>query len=977
MNMMNHLRAVIRTFHKPTGPRATIFSATALALVLGLFAGAGNSYGQGAQLTWTNTAATGVWSDPFAWVTNATSTNNLTDCTNNIVGGVTNVVCTTNVVCLLGGPPIFGSNPSNCPPGGTGAYPGQDTCINFGIDGAWFTNAASYYVKLTAPACGGGQWITIASNMFVTASGTGTITLDLGTSQIIVKNGDGTVGQFTIGNRADTTTTVYLASNSIDQNNGQGAEGLYFPSGAGLVIGNSGVGTLWVTNGTVRVAAVAGPEVRLGNGAGAQGTLIVSGTNTLFDDGRQLSIGRDVASSGNLMVVSNSAVFNVGSSFRMGSGSGGGSQSNTLILDSGALLSLGAGHAVIGKRGGTAGSYDNVMIIRGGAACNVNNHTFYIGWADDDSGSGPATGNVLTVEAPSAFTNFSWLLVRSNNILNLLGGSIGGSFGTSMVASTGNMTNYGTVAGYGTMVCPLNIDSNALLSTSNSLGSLTCLGNVSVLSNSVVQVAVGTNVVNALTNSGCTFPTVVASNLQIRVGTLNITSLGGLGLTNVYTLFTYGSNLTYDAEGFLTVGTVPDASFTYVVDIRSNHVVNLNVTSNSAAVAPTAHFSTSTTNTAQYGTVVFTNTSSGTVTNSAWYWGDDATNRYNALLNPTHIYTNAGTYTVTLTVRGPVGGTSTLQSNDVIVVRPATASFTNNPTSGASPLQVIFYDISDSNGSAFTNRNWNFGDGNTTNIFTTTNGGTITNTYASDGVYTATLTRCGTFIAGGCSSATQIITVASCTPPSNAFTAVPTLGPAPLSVTFTDLTTGTVASNYTDFGDGGWTNNVLPTPTNFVHQYTAAGTYLVTNIEWGCGSVCTSYCTITVLSTWDWWRSNYFGCVTCPQAQGNADPDGDGMSNTNEFLAGTSPTNSLSGLRITSVVRQSGTNIVVTWTTVGSHSYVLQTNAPPASGSYTNNFADFSPVISMPAGGESTTNYTDVGGATVVPSRYYRVRLVP
>ena len=38
----------------------------------------------------------------------------------------------------------------------------------------------------------------------------------------------------------------------------------------------------------------------------------------------------------------------------------------------------------------------------------------------------------------------------------------------------------------------------------------------------------------------------------------------------------------------------------------------------------------------------------------------------------------------------------------------------------------------------------------------------------------------------------------------------------------------------------------------------------------------------------DWWEQKYFGCLTC--ADPNADPDGDGLSNHEEFLRGTDPT---------------------------------------------------------------------------------------
>jgi hypothetical protein len=70
-------------------------------------------------------------------------------------------------------------------------------------------------------------------------------------------------------------------------------------------------------------------------------------------------------------------------------------------------------------------------------------------------------------------------------------------------------------------------------------------------------------------------------------------------------------------------------------------------------------------------------------------------------------------------------------------------------------------------------------------------------------------------------------------------------------------------------------------------------------------------------------------------------------------------------------------NVRLTWTTAGGESYALQTNAPPANGSYSNNFADFSPVMTAPGRAVSTTNYVDTGGATNGPARYYRVRLVP
>jgi hypothetical protein len=80
--------------------------------------------------------------------------------------------------------------------------------------------------------------------------------------------------------------------------------------------------------------------------------------------------------------------------------------------------------------------------------------------------------------------------------------------------------------------------------------------------------------------------------------------------------------------------------------------------------------------------------------------------------------------------------------------------------------------------------------------------------------------------------------------------------------------------------------------------------------------------------------------------------------------------------RVTSINLE-GSNVRVTWQTLGGETNILQaTNGGPG-GSYNTNFVDLPPQIIVAAVGLTTTNSIDVGGATNRPARYYRVRLVP
>ena len=214
--------------------------------------------------------------------------------------------------------------------------------------------------------------------------------------------------------------------------------------------------------------------------------------------------------------------------------------------------------------------------------------------------------------------------------------------------------------------------------------------------------------------------------------------------------------------------------------------------------------------------------------------------------------------------------------------------------------------------------------------------------------------------------------------PVAAFTASPTNGLPPLTVTFNDASTGmTPLSLFWDFGDGTTTNT--DGGASFTHTYGTADTYAVTLVASNLvgASLMVSNNPITVFTPLQAWQMQYFGCTDCPQAAGTADPDGDGQDNNAEFLSGTNPTNSMSALHIISAVRQ-GSDVVIAWTTAGGRTNAVQAASGDATGGYTNNFVDITtPPLIITGSGDVTTNYIDGDGATHAPSRFYRIRLVP
>ena len=254
-----------------------------------------------------------------------------------------------------------------------------------------------------------------------------------------------------------------------------------------------------------------------------------------------------------------------------------------------------------------------------------------------------------------------------------------------------------------------------------------------------------------------------------------------LNMAGTYTCTISVGSATNSATTEVVIYPMPTANFTYTTVCAGN---------------PTQFTSTSTTNPAGQ-----------TIQNYQWDFGDGQTGTG---ANPTHTYTTAGTYSVTLTVS--CGGHCTSQKTQQVTVNAQpVANFTFTTVCQGTATQFT----SNSTGQ-IQSYNWNFGDGQTGS------GQNVSHTYAQPGTYTVTLTVQG---AGGCSSEkTQQVTVNASPIADFTFTTVCKGNPTQFTSTAT-IAPGQQIQNYNwNFGDG-----QTGSGQTVSHTYAEAGNYTVTH----------------------------------------------------------------------------------------------------------------------------------------------------
>ena len=316
---------------------------------------------------------------------------------------------------------------------------------------------------------------------------------------------------------------------------------------------------------------------------------------------------------------------------------------------------------------------------------------------------------------------------------------------------------------------------------------------------------------NQIYNNELNNPTNVYFSGALYTNTWNTVKRSG---TNIIGGPWLGGNFwgTPGGTGFSEIGS--DGNYDGICDTAStlttNNVDQLPLVHYLSAPLLTPGFTATPTTGAAPLTVQFTDTTTGSPTSWYWNFGDGYAS---SAQNPSHQYSSAGTYTVTLTANNAATGSkSTTKTGYIIVSSMLTPSFTATPTTGTAPLTVQFTDTTTGSPTSWY---WNFGDGYASSAQNPSH------QYSSAGTYTVTLTANNAAAGSKSITKTGFITVSASLIPS--FTATPTAGTAPLTVQFTDTTTGSPTSWYWNFGDGYASGAQNPS-----HLYGAAGTYSVT-----------------------------------------------------------------------------------------------------------------------------------------------------
>ncbi|MBL0355487.1 MAG: PKD domain-containing protein [Chitinophagaceae bacterium] len=260
---------------------------------------------------------------------------------------------------------------------------------------------------------------------------------------------------------------------------------------------------------------------------------------------------------------------------------------------------------------------------------------------------------------------------------------------------------------------------------------------------------------------------------------------------------------------------------TYTVKMVANFGACIDSTIKTITILPKPRASFTTTDTANCKTPYTVNFTNHSINAASYLWdfGDNATS---TAVNPSHTYSNIGSFSVKLVVTGANGCTDTLIKANYINIKKPSTTITNIPDSGCVPFTKTF-NLNVTTTDPVTSYWWNFGDGNTSSS------ASPTNIYSLEGIYNVSVII---LTANGCTDTARVTkAIITNNKPVANFSASPTNTCANSAVTFSDLSTGGPSRWLWDFGDS--TTSSLQNPS---HQYLDTGYFNIRLKIWkgGC-----------------------------------------------------------------------------------------------------------------------------------------------
>ncbi|RYD56894.1 MAG: PKD domain-containing protein [Sphingobacteriales bacterium] len=286
------------------------------------------------------------------------------------------------------------------------------------------------------------------------------------------------------------------------------------------------------------------------------------------------------------------------------------------------------------------------------------------------------------------------------------------------------------------------------------------------------------------------------------------------------------STLQNPSTTYLTAGT-------YTISLTVANSLGSNTTTMTGyikvAAAPAVSFTGDSSVHCGAKTIAFTNNSTpgGTGTPSyLWDFGDGNTS---TLQNPTHTYTVASNYSVSLVITNSNGCTNTLTKANYVKLNPKPLiGFTASNTASCSVPHTSTFINTSTGGSSYL---WHFGDGSTSTLQSPSH------TYTTAGAYTVKLI---VTTATGCKDSLVKTAYINAGTQQATFTSNAT-GCVGSSMSFTNTTTPTASSYAWQFG-----NSATSTAQSPNYTYTTAGTYNVRLIANYASCSDTAYKTITI-----------------------------------------------------------------------------------------------------------------------------------